>query len=100
VQLGRRGTPVLSRSPVDLVILDYEPHHGIGTDLLRDLRSRGEEVRVLVVTGGISDAVTLEVLAAGAAGVIYKQAVLLGCSTPSAEYRWETFGWTIRPCGP
>lgn len=65
--------PVLSHSPVDLVILDYEPHHGIGTHLLRDLRSKGEEVRVLVLTGGISDAVILDVLAAGAAGVIYKQ---------------------------
>jgi two-component system, NarL family, nitrate/nitrite response regulator NarL len=65
--------PILSRSPVDLVLLDYEPRHGIGTDLLHDLRSQGEDVKVLVVTGGITDAVTLEVLAAGAAGVLYKQ---------------------------
>lgn len=64
------AAPVLSRNPVDLVLLAYELHHGTGADLLRDLMSRGQGVKVLVVTGGISEAITIEILAAGAAGVL------------------------------
>jgi len=64
---------VLSRNPVDVVLLDYELHHGTGADLLRNLMGWGQGVKVLVVTGGISDEITVKILAAGAAGVLSKR---------------------------
>jgi len=41
--------------------------------MLRDLMGSGHGVKVLVVTGGISDAITVEIPAAGAAGVLSKR---------------------------
>src|ERR1700733_9883386 len=49
---------VLICNPVDVVLWDYERQHGTGADQLRNLMDWGHGVKVLVVTGGISDTVT------------------------------------------
>jgi two-component system, NarL family, nitrate/nitrite response regulator NarL len=67
-----RARDVLSRTAIDLVLLDYDLREESGVDLLRELLRRAERTRVLVVTGGISDIATLDLLGVGAAGVFYK----------------------------
>jgi two-component system, NarL family, nitrate/nitrite response regulator NarL len=67
-----RARDVLCRDAVDLVLLDYDLGEESGASLLHELQRRAERTRVLVVTGGISDVVTLDLLSAGAAGVFYK----------------------------
>jgi two-component system nitrate/nitrite response regulator NarL len=63
---------VLRRDPVDVVLLDYDLGEERGTDLLEELRARKSPIKVLMVTAGMNDRTTLDVLGAGAVGVLYK----------------------------
>jgi two-component system, NarL family, nitrate/nitrite response regulator NarL len=63
---------ILSNTPVDVILLDYDLGEEFGTDLLQELRIRQDTVRVLMVTAGMRDSVTLNVLSKGVAGVIFK----------------------------
>jgi two-component system nitrate/nitrite response regulator NarL len=63
---------ILSSTPVDVILLDYDLGEEFGTDLLQELRIRQDTVRVLMVTAGMRDSVTLDALSKGVAGVIFK----------------------------
>jgi two-component system nitrate/nitrite response regulator NarL len=63
---------LLSTSTVDVVLLDYDLGEEFGTDFLRELRRRQSKVKVLMVTAGMRDTVTLATLDMGASGVILK----------------------------
>jgi two-component system, NarL family, nitrate/nitrite response regulator NarL len=63
---------ILSSTPVDVILLDYDLGEEFGTDLLQELHIRESSVRVLIVTAGMRDSVTLNALNTGVAGVIFK----------------------------
>ena len=67
-----RAIEILQRSAVDVVLLDYDLGEERGTDLLRALHACESPARVLMVTAGMSNRITLDVLNAGVAGVLYK----------------------------
>jgi DNA-binding NarL/FixJ family response regulator len=63
---------ILSSATVDVILLDYDLGEEFGTDLLREPHIRESSVRVLMVTAGMSDSVTLSALNTGVAGVFFK----------------------------
>jgi len=63
---------VLSRTPTDVVLLDYDLGDETALPLLRDLKRRPSHLRVLMVTAGMSDDVALQVMEAGASGIFLK----------------------------
>jgi DNA-binding NarL/FixJ family response regulator len=63
----------LSETQADLVLLDYDLGDEQGYRLLVDLKNRKSTVKVLMVTAGMSDEATLQVMEAGASGVFLKQ---------------------------
>ena len=62
----------LSRLAIDVVLLDYDLGPQTGMELLTDLRRDYPEIRVLIVTAGVSDDVTLRIMESGAAGIFLK----------------------------
>ncbi len=63
---------VLQRGAIDVVLLDYDLGEERGTELLRHLHSSHYSARVLMVTAGMSDRITMDVLHSGVAGIILK----------------------------
>ena len=63
---------LLAGIPIDVVLLDYDLGEEVGTDLLREFRNRNDAPKILMVTAGMRDSVTREVLSAGVSGVIFK----------------------------
>ena len=63
---------VLSEQSVDVVLLDYDLGGESGIDLIEELQLRKISVKILMVTAGMSDRITLNVLNAGAAGILLK----------------------------
>ena len=63
---------LLAKTPADVVLLDYDLGDESALPLLRELRQRSKERRVLMVTAGISDHETLQVMEAGASGIFLK----------------------------
>jgi two-component system, NarL family, nitrate/nitrite response regulator NarL len=63
---------ILRRDAVDVILLDYDLGDERGTDLLRDIRASGSTTKILMVTAGMSDRITRDVLNAGVAGVLFK----------------------------
>ena len=61
-----------SHADIDVVLLDYDLGEESGFRLLKELKHRQIDARVLMVTAGLSDEVTLQVMEAGAAGVFLK----------------------------
>jgi len=64
---------LLSRTPADVLLLDYDLGTETGLALLHELRRRWSHLRILMVTAGMSDDVTMQAMAAGAAGIFLKQ---------------------------
>lgn len=62
----------LSELDIDVVLLDYDLGEETGTELLTRMNKSGSNARVLLVTAGLTDAVTLQALQAGSAGVFLK----------------------------
>jgi two-component system nitrate/nitrite response regulator NarL len=62
----------LSRVTADVLLLDYDLGNETALPLLKELKRRWKELRVLMVTAGLSDDVTLQLMEAGAAGVFRK----------------------------
>jgi DNA-binding NarL/FixJ family response regulator len=62
----------LAQTPIDVILLDYDMGEELGSDLLTTLRKTDNTATVLMVTGGLTDEVTVQVLEAGAAGIILK----------------------------
>jgi two-component system nitrate/nitrite response regulator NarL len=76
--VGQCGTAAeaisaLSRAPADVVLLDYDLGEERGSSLIEELKNRRHEVKILMVTAGMSDAATLQIMNAGASGVFLKQ---------------------------
>ena len=76
--VGQCGTAAeakfaLSSSPVDVVLLDYDLGEERGSNVIKELKTCQQQVRILMVTAGMSDAATLETMEAGACGVFLKQ---------------------------
>jgi DNA-binding NarL/FixJ family response regulator len=63
---------ILSSTPLGVILLDYDLREEFGTDLLQEFHIRESSVRVLIVTAGMRDNVTLNALNTGVAGVIFK----------------------------
>lgn len=63
---------ILQNSLIDVVLLDYDLGEERGTELLRRLDAYKIRSNVLIVTAGMSDRTTLDVLNSGASGVLYK----------------------------
>jgi DNA-binding NarL/FixJ family response regulator len=63
---------LLNRTAVDVILLDYDLGEEFGTDLLQELRTQENSSRILMVTAGMRDSVTLTALNSGVAGIIFK----------------------------
>lgn len=63
---------LLAATPVDVVLLDYDLGEESGFRLLAEMKRSGRAAKVLMVTAGLSDDATLQVMEAGAAGVFLK----------------------------
>ncbi len=68
-----KAREVLLKTPVDVVLLDYDLGDEIGTELLRGRDLRKSNFKILMVTAGMRDDVTFAALNSGIAGVISKQ---------------------------
>lgn len=62
----------LSGSDIDVVLLDYDLGPETGIQILLDLHEHDPDIRVLIVTAGLSDEVTLRLMESGAAGIFLK----------------------------
>ncbi len=62
----------LSETPADVVLLDYDLGDEQGYRLLLDLKKRHSAAKVLMVTAGMTDAATLQIMEAGASGIFLK----------------------------
>jgi DNA-binding NarL/FixJ family response regulator len=68
-----KAREILAKTTVDVVLLDYDLADEIGTDLLRGRDLRKSNFKILMVTAGMRDDVTLTALDSGVAGIICKQ---------------------------
>ena len=67
-----RAREVLGKTSVDVVLLDYDLGNETGIELLRGRDLRKSNLKILMVTAGMRDAVTLGALHSGVSGVILK----------------------------
>jgi two-component system nitrate/nitrite response regulator NarL len=63
---------LVARTPVDVVLLDYDLGDGKGVDFLAKAHGFGFNGRVLVVTAGVSELEAVEMIRAGIAGILRK----------------------------
>jgi DNA-binding NarL/FixJ family response regulator len=63
---------ILQSGAIDVLLLDYDLGEERGTELLRNLRANHHPAKVLMVTAGMSDRITMDVLHSGVAGIILK----------------------------
>jgi DNA-binding NarL/FixJ family response regulator len=61
-----------SQTKTDVVLLDYDLGEQSGFGLVTELKQRQAEARVLMVTAGMPDELTLQVMECGASGVFLK----------------------------
>lgn len=76
--VGQCGTAIeaisaLSTTPADVVLLDYDLGEERGSSLVTEIKNCQHQVRILMVTAGMTDAATLQTMEAGACGVFLKQ---------------------------
>jgi DNA-binding NarL/FixJ family response regulator len=67
---------IVAREQIDLVLLDYDLGEKPGTQFLEESKRCGFSGPVLMVTGGMADAVMLRALENGASGVFLKSSPL------------------------
>jgi DNA-binding NarL/FixJ family response regulator len=60
----------------DVVLLDYDLGEEQGSTLIEEMKNRHFEAKVLMVTAGMSDVATLQVVEAGASGIFPKHSSL------------------------
>lgn len=70
---AREALDQLSRAEADVVLLDYDLGDETALSLLGEIKERWKDLRVLMVTAGLSDDVTLQLMEAGASGIFLKQ---------------------------
>src|ERR1035438_10574017 len=63
---------LVAKTPVDVVLLDYDLGDGKGTDFLAKAQSVGFAGRVLVVTAGVSELEAAAMIRQGIAGILRK----------------------------
>jgi DNA-binding NarL/FixJ family response regulator len=64
---------VIDREPVDIVLLDYDLGDEQGSAFIDEMKGRGKDnVRILMVTAGMSDAGTVRAFEGGASGIFLK----------------------------
>jgi two-component system, NarL family, nitrate/nitrite response regulator NarL len=63
----------LCKTPADVVLLDYDLGDEQGSTLVTEIEKCRRGVKVLMVTAGMTDAATLQVMEAGASGVFLKK---------------------------
>ncbi len=63
---------VLASKPIDMVLLDWDFGNEKGSELILQARERGYQVRILILTAGVSDAEAKQLLTMGAAGIFLK----------------------------
>jgi len=63
---------IITTTPVDVVLLDYDLGEEVGTDFLNALRRTRSDVKVLMVTGGMGASATLKAVNNGISGIILK----------------------------
>jgi DNA-binding NarL/FixJ family response regulator len=68
----RDAVEIFDRERVDVVLLDYDLETELGSRLLEEIRRRGIQPRVLMVTAGMSSAGMMGVLEQGASGIFLK----------------------------
>jgi len=76
--VGQCGTvaeaiSALSNAPADVVLLDYDLGEERGSNFIKELKNCQHQVKILMVTAGMTDAATLQTMEAGACGVFLKQ---------------------------
>ncbi|MGD0731061.1 MAG: response regulator transcription factor [Terracidiphilus sp.] len=76
--VGQCGTAAeavsaLARTPADVVLLDYDLGQERGSSVMTELKNCQHEVKILMVTAGMSEAATSQIMEAGASGVFLKQ---------------------------
>jgi two-component system, NarL family, nitrate/nitrite response regulator NarL len=81
VVVGQCGTvseaiAAYAETPTDVILLNYDLGGEQGSRLLSELKSSLGHARVLMVTAGMSDAITLQAMEAGASGVFLKHSSL------------------------
>ena len=62
----------LTKTPADVVLLDYDLGEEHGSSVLAELRDRFPDLKVLMVTAGMSDEATLRVMESGASGIFMR----------------------------
>lgn len=62
----------LEQNPIDVVLLDFDLGPEAGSDLLATIRLHYPEIKVLLVTAGLSDELTVRIIELGAAGIFLK----------------------------
>jgi two-component system nitrate/nitrite response regulator NarL len=70
------ASQIITQQEIDLVLLDYDLGEEPGTEFISASRRSNFEGPILIVTGGISDAVMLRALESGASGVFLKSSPL------------------------
>jgi two-component system nitrate/nitrite response regulator NarL len=63
-------------TPTDVILLDYDLGEEQGSNFLSKLKSHHRDAKILMVTAGMSDAVTLRIMEEGASGVVLKHSSL------------------------
>lgn len=63
---------IISETPVDLILLDYDLGQQTGLDLFMETRRAGFTGKVLVVTAGVNELEGAEMMRQGAAGIFMK----------------------------
>lgn len=63
---------IVTRMPVDLILLDYDLGNETGTDILGSLAVLKPAPRVLIVTAGMTEKATRDAFLAGAVGIVHK----------------------------
>jgi DNA-binding NarL/FixJ family response regulator len=63
---------ILRTKPIDLVLLDHDLGSERGFEFIARARQKGFEGRILVVTAGMSDAESIQVLGLGVSGIFLK----------------------------
>jgi two-component system, NarL family, nitrate/nitrite response regulator NarL len=68
----REAWKALTLEPADVVLLDFDLGDEQGSTFLEEARLRRLQARILMVTAGMSDAVTLRAFEGGASGIFLK----------------------------
>lgn len=79
---GEQALREVERLGPDILLLDLQMPGGTGMDVLRQLRAKGEKLRVVILTAAIDDSSLLEAKSLGARGMVLKNsdpAYLLDC---------------------